>query len=247
MINARWTKRMQLTKTTKRAIWSGVVGLVVLTAFAPGSARAQDDDEENSIWNLDKRIINGFAKGLGLQRGDAPGIDYRERSPLVVPPSRDLPAPETTGTSRSAAWPVDADTKRREDVAARKKLDRRGYDEVREGRSLMPSEIDGPGTRSRGPDKPGKPSDADVDGTNYKPSDLGYFGGIFSGSAFGFGGQKEEYGTFTKEPPRQALTVPPVGYQTPSAAQPYGVSKDKARQSVTPLDPAVGVGSNPGR
>jgi hypothetical protein len=65
-------------------------------------------------------------------------------------------------------------------------------------------------------------------------------GGLFSWSGFGFGGQKEEIGTFTKEPPRQALTGPPVGYQTPSPEQPYGVSKEQIRRTVKPLDPAVG-------
>jgi hypothetical protein len=235
MMNALWTKRMKLTA------WTGVVGLVALTALAPGSARAQDDDE-NSIWNIDKRIINGFAKGLGLQRGDAPGIDYRERSPLVVPPSRDLPPPEAAGAGRSAAWPVDPDVKRREETAARKKLDRRGWDEDRENRSLLPSELGPTGSvPGRGSAPSGRPGDAaEADGKNYKPSELGYFGGLFSGSAFGFGGQKEEVGTFTKEPPRATLTVPPAGYQTPSVAQPYGVSKDKVRPTVTPMDPAVG-------
>ena len=31
--------------------------------------------------------------GLGVDTGDRAGIDYRERSPLVLPPSRDLPPP----------------------------------------------------------------------------------------------------------------------------------------------------------
>ena len=38
---------------------------------------------------------------------------------------------------------------------------------------------------------------------------------------------KEEYATFTGEPARGRLTEPPAGYRTPSAAQPYGVGKDK--------------------
>ena len=53
-------------------------------------------------------------------------------------------------------------------------------------------------------------------------------------------GEKEEVGTFTKEPPRSSLTTPPVGYRTPSGAQPYGISKSTPRPTVTPLDPAVG-------
>jgi hypothetical protein len=67
----------------------------------------------------------------------------------------------------------------------------------------------------------------DADGSAVLPSQLGYFGGLFSWSSFGFGlvQPKEEVGTFTREPPRAALTAPPVGYQTPSPAAPYGVTK----------------------
>jgi hypothetical protein len=238
------TRQAKGYRTSKRAAWIGVLSVVVLTALAQGSARAADDDDDSSIWNLDKRIINGFAKGLGLQRGDQLGIDYRERSPLVVPPSRDLPQPEVGGTARSAAWPVDPDTKRKQDAAAKKKLDRRGWDEDRENRALLPSELDPPGSRraSTGSTTTGRPSDGSetVDGSNLQPSQLGYLGGLFSGSAFGFGGPKEEYGTFTKEPSRSTLTAPPTGYRTPSAAQPYGVGREVVRQRVDKLDPAVG-------
>ena len=42
----------------------------------------------------------------------APGIDYRERSPLVIPPTRDLPPPQAAGTASSnPAWPREADRK----------------------------------------------------------------------------------------------------------------------------------------
>jgi hypothetical protein len=236
--------RMDRHWTRKRIAWIGVLSAVVLTALAQGSARAGDDDDDaNSIWNLDKRVIDGFAKGLGLKRGDELGIDYRERSPLVVPPSRDLPPPETAGANRTAAWPVDPDAKRRQDAATKKKLDRRGWDEDAESRPLLPSELNPPGT-SR-PSTTGSTArttngNENANGTNMQPSQLGYFGGLFSGSAFGFGGPKEEYGTFTKEPARSSLTAPPVGYQTPSAAQPYGVSKDQTRQRPDKQDPAVG-------
>src|SRR5262249_44022740 len=125
--------KKQLTKHMRLTALSGVLGLVVLTALAQGSARAQDDDDKNSIWNLDKRIFDGFAKGLGLQKPTELGIDYRERSPLVVPPNRALPPPEPEGANKAAAWPVDPDIKRREERAA-KKLDRRGYDEERDNR-----------------------------------------------------------------------------------------------------------------
>jgi len=216
-----------------------ILGGAMVLAVAPGSARAQDDDKD-SIWNLDKRIFDSVAKGIGLQRGDSVGLDYRERSPLVVPPTRDLPPPEKQGANRNAAWPVDPDAKRRvERSGSRKVLDARGFDDEWRGRSLNPSELNPAGAQSRtATNKPA--GNTGVDGRNENPSELGYMGGLFSWKGFGFG-QTDERGTFAKEPPRQALTGPPTGYQTPSPEQPYGVSKERARQGpVKPLDPAVG-------
>jgi hypothetical protein len=245
MFDVRWkTRKMQARSTTWSITCSifsaAVLGGAVVLAIAPGSARAQDDDKD-SIWNLDKRIFEGFAKGLGLQKGDAVGLDYRERSPLVVPPTRNLPPPETQGAKQAAGWPVDPDAKRRaERSGSKKQLDSRAFDDEYRGRALTPSELNPPGA-PRGRTATNKPSgNADPDGTSQRPSELGYMGGLFSWSGFGFGGQKEEIGTFTKEPPRQALTVPPVGYQTPSSEQPYGLGKERTRRTVTPLDPAVG-------
>src|SRR5436305_7628532 len=105
MINSRWTKH------ARRSALAGVLGLAVAIAFAQGAARAADDDDEgggkSNIWNLD--LIDGVAKGLGLKSPNDKSIEYRERSPLVVPPSRSLPPPEAAGTNRNAAWPVDPD------------------------------------------------------------------------------------------------------------------------------------------
>jgi hypothetical protein len=235
------------SKHTRRNARAGVLALVLLAAFAQASVRAEDDDDDkNSIWNLDKRFLDAFAKGIGLVKGGDPRVDYRERSPLVVPPTRNLPPPQSV-PKRAAEWPVDPDIKRREDSASRKKLDRRGYDydEDYETRALRPSELNKPGAK-KGSSKAGK-SDAERENdeaTNLAPSQLGYFGGLFSWSGLGFG-SKEEYGSFKKEPARRNLTEPPLGYQTPSPAQPYGIGKSTApRPTVTPLDPAVGEVAN---
>jgi hypothetical protein len=105
------------SKHTRHKARSGVLALILLAAFAQGSARTEDDDDKNSIWNLDKRLLDAFAKGLGLVRGDDPQVDYRERSPLIVPPNRNLPPPQSV-PKRPAEWPVDPDIKRREDSAS---------------------------------------------------------------------------------------------------------------------------------
>jgi hypothetical protein len=223
MMKSRWTKRL------KRAAGGGALGLAVLMACAAVSARAADDDDsdKNSIWNLDQRILGDFMRSLGLRNGNEPQIDYRERSPLVVPPSRNLPPPEASVSPRNPAWPVDPDVKRKRDADAKRKVQSsRGYDIDREGRVLTPSELNPPGARTTtGSVTPGTPAGSTSDGKPLLPSELGYFGGLFSAAGFGFGAQKDEVGTFTAEPPRTSLTAPPVGYQTPSPAQPYGVTK----------------------
>jgi len=230
MIDRRWTQ------LARRTAVGGVLSLVVLTAFAQGAARAQED-EANSIWNLDKRLMDGFAKGLGLKSPTDSPVEYRERSPLVLPPSRNLPPPEVEGAGRTAAWPVDPDQQRRKAAATKKKTGvSRADDDDYQMRTLSPSEVNGSGPATGSPGRGNTGSGA---GSNETPSQLGYFGGLFSWNSL-WGGQKEEYGTFTREPARDSLVAPPVGYQTPSAAQPYGVSKEKVRQRVTPLDPAVG-------
>ena len=65
---------------------------VALASAAVGlhtnGARAGDDDPDESF-------VSKFMRGIGIKRTgvDTSGIEYSERAPLVVPPTRDLPAP----------------------------------------------------------------------------------------------------------------------------------------------------------
>jgi len=78
------------------------IGLAV-TVAAP--ARAADDGEaQASAWAK-------FMQTLGLKKtpdaaGTDAGINYTERSPLVVPPSRDLPPP-ASDSPPGGDWPKD--------------------------------------------------------------------------------------------------------------------------------------------
>lgn len=45
---------------------------------------------------------------IGLEKGPNSGINYTERPPLVVPPSRDLPPPVTDAAVPAPDWPADA-------------------------------------------------------------------------------------------------------------------------------------------
>ena len=224
----------------KQVAWAAACSLLLLAAVQ-GNARAEDE-QEDSIWNLDTRIYKGLMQSLGLRSSNDQTIDYRERSPLVVPPGRDLPPPEATGTVPAAAWPVDPDQKRRKAAtAAKRNKPDPSYALDRDGVPISPSELDPAGAKPRSGSGGGSNAPTgDADGSPMLPSKLGYFGGLFTGKAFGFGiGEKDEVGSFTREPPRQALTAPPPGYQTPSPAAPYGVTK-RNETKVVPLDPAVG-------
>src|SRR5262245_53512436 len=144
----------------------GLIGAVLIAGA--GRAVAADDDEPS----FDQKIKDGFMSALGIKGG--PDIDYRERSPLVLPPKIDLPPPQADTTAPN--WPVDADQKRRREESKR----RRDID-VEESRPLRPSELNvGQPTRSRTP----APTQEQIEGKPSRPSDLGYSGGIL-GSLWG--------------------------------------------------------------
>ena len=91
-----------------------------------GAARAGDDDDEDDK-TFEEKIIEGIMKGIGGTNMENQGIDYRERSPLVVPPKLDLPPPAGTTAEVKAPpnWPKDPDDARRKAaIAARKKANK---------------------------------------------------------------------------------------------------------------------------
>ncbi len=238
MMQARWVRQ---------AAAVGGLALLALAFGAPVSAQAQRDDsvETNSIWGLEQRIIGTFARGLGLRDPNAPAIDYRERSPLVVPPSRELPPPQARVTPGDPAWPVDPDVaKARKQADIKRKQGSANARTAREnqGTPLTPEQLNPTGStapaqsnRSNAP-APG----SDPDGRQVAPSELGYFGGLFTPRAWGFGlgRNQSETATFTGEPPRSQLTEPPPGYQVPSPAHPYGTTHRTERTKVQAFDPA---------
>jgi hypothetical protein len=216
--------KFSLTAVSRAAI-GGLLGAALLAAGAP--ARAADDGVP-----LDTKIIRGLMESLGL-REDGTSIDYSERAPLVIPPSHTLPPPERSDAAlvNNPAWPVDPDVKRRKEEAAREQKESAVNSDLKllhEGTALRPDELT-PGPKSR------KAVRQSADGS-YTSSPNGYDSQLppdklgSKGSLFGnlFGPDKPDLGSFTREPPRTALTEPPAGYQTPSPGQPYGISKTKA-------------------
>ena len=153
--------------------------------------RAADDEDEDDK-TFEEKIIEGIMRGIGGTNMENRGIEYRERSPLVVPPKLDLPPPAATAAEVKAPnWPKDPDEQRRKAaVAARKKENK---DPREAARILTPAELAVGKTaatarKDNDPVQPGTSNNNPI----LSPSQLGYSGG-FSGL---FGGSKTETAPF---------------------------------------------------
>ena len=213
---------MRLTKVFTSCTAFGLA-LGAAAVLLSASARAADDDV-----SVDQKFMRSIMDGLGLKRDGEATINYRERAPLVLPPSRDLPPPERRdAVTANPAWPKDPDVARRKAEAATER-DRNISDERElEQNQLRPDQLT-PGGRAKkkqASSDNGYQAPASGLGSQIMPSELGYKGNLFGTM---FGSKKEETAKFTGEPPRDSLTDPPPGYQTPSPDQPYGVGKATA-------------------
>src|SRR4051812_49829933 len=113
--------RMLQTTSLTRALRLAAITLGIGLVMTAGPVRAGDDEEDDKTF--EEKIIEGLMAGIGGTNMENRGIDYRERSPLVVPPKLDLPPPESLKTEiKDPNWPKDPDVARRKAaIAARKK------------------------------------------------------------------------------------------------------------------------------
>ena len=205
-------------RLSMRAVLLATATLAVLVPTMAAYAADGDDDED-----FDNKIFRNVLEGLGLRSSDK-GINYRERSPLVVPPNLTaLPAPEAAAGNAPANWPVDQDVKRAKAEKAAKRSARylQGDSVMEDGRVLRPDEMARSG-RATGKRDESQITTKEESERPSKPSALGYVGNIFS-DAFKSGNEQDVV-VFRGEPARESLTEPPVGYQTPSPTQPYGLT-----------------------
>jgi hypothetical protein len=222
------------SETLRRGVRLAVIALGVGLVMTTGAARAQDDDDDDKTF--EEKIIEGIMSGIGGTNMDNRGIDYRERSPLVVPPKIDLPPPAAATTEIKAPnWPKDPDEARRKAaIAARKKSK---PDTIEQSRILTPDELSKGKTASRSPANAGDSSLPGDPGANaiLSPSQLG-----FSGFTNVFG-NKAETAPFKGEPTRESLTQPPAGYQTPSPNFAYGTGpKESLNKEYNPAQGKYG-------
>jgi hypothetical protein len=189
-----------------------------LAVLAARPALAQEDNEPNEL----QKVFGA----IGLLELPKDPIDYNERSPLVVPPSTELPKPGGGGDLRALnpEWPVDQDVKRKKEAAkvARKPIDKT-TDAFYGGLRVNPNQLKGMGPTAKDTEVM---SEREKTGSwRVLPSELGFKGW----------GQKTEM-QFEKEPERTSLLQPPSGYQTPSANAPYGIVEEEKMQSSKPYD-----------
>ena len=226
-----------------RAFRLAVIPLGLGLVMLPGAARAGDDDRTFS-----EKLVDGFYGAIRGTNMDNHGIDYRERSPLVVPPTLDLPPPASSGNANLSNWPKDPDERKRKAIIAEKKKNAPPPARVRvstdETGAVTPAaqpiniappvEAAATPQTTGAPPRPGYASDPNstvrTDPVYDKPGDLLSGGAQAISDALGttnlFGSGKASVpfqpGT---EPVREALTQPPAGYQVPSANYEYGPEK----------------------
>lgn len=205
-------------------VTSGVamVGLVVCAGTT--LARAGDDDSDSS----NTSFYDSFLKVIGVEGG--PDIQYGERSPLVVPPTRDLPPPMANQAPAVPDWPKDPDMTRQKRAKVQEKRKPQPDYVLDSSRPLSPAELKVPGplptsTGGRAPDADPEAQPVTPAVTQRGNRNLFSFDNIFNHN-------KPEYATFTGEPQRANLTDPPPGYLTPSPDQPYGVGPEHKKYEV---------------
>jgi hypothetical protein len=215
------------SRLAARALRLAAIVIGVGLVLGAGPLHAQDAEETDDGKTFERKLIDNLMSGLGGKKIDDGTIDYRERSPLVVPSKIDLPPPQTGRAKLAPNWPKDPDEAERK--AAREAYKQKEKSPEEQRMPLMPSEMvqkKPRGSKSEPVTPGGNNSNSPI---MMLPSELGYTSGLFSNP---FGGGKPEAEKFVSEPERTDLTQPPSGYQTPSPNFAYGTGQIKAPKEV---------------
>lgn len=219
------------SKASMRVLRLSAIVIVIGLMAGTGHVRAQDaDDEDGPQKSFERGVLDNVMSSIGGRRIEDGTINYRERSPLVIPSNTNqLPPPASRKAKLAPNWPKDPDEAERK--RAREEASKPAMSPEEARMPLMPSELAAKTSRKGRTDttagsNSNNPSDSSF---MLSPSQLGYTGGLFSNA---FGGNKEETATFTGEPERSDLTEPPKGYQTPSPNFAYGTGPSKGQQMV---------------
>jgi hypothetical protein len=230
-----------------RALLACGFAACLMAAHGAAPARAGDNSGDNSNdaaqagddgsaddW-IDTKIVKGILNGIGLKNTVEPGINYHERSPLVVPPTRDLPPPQAVAPPPDAAWPKDRDMRPRKVVTKKRESKPATEAEQEDMRQLRPEELRGPKAAKRTADAGPAP---DTTGEQLTPKQLGFQG--FNLNPTKWFDRTPDVVEFRKEPSRDTLTDPPAGLRTPSPKYTYGTKNSLEPEKNGQHDVAVG-------
>jgi hypothetical protein len=218
----------------------------VLAGGGISVARAADDGSN------DDTLLAKVLQKLGLQAppDQSPDISYSERSPLVVPPSRDLPPPVAEAPP-GADWPKDA-AKPRKHVRSKSQPPApaavatvpaapadggaaagQSAPAPQGGQAAAP----GPAGQAPPPQSGQAAAPAQTGSVARVPNPTPQSSSWWNPKSWF---SREEYATFATEPAREDLTDPPAGYRTPSPDQPYGVGPERKKKNAEqPWTPTV--------
>lgn len=165
----------------------------------------------------------GILNAIGLTSPDKPNIEYRERAPLVVPPSTDrLRNPEQSTAERNPQWPQDPDViaRRKKAEEARQPLAKERRYDVNEG-AQVPLAVGQQRNRYAG-----VPTTGDY-GFNQGATDR--IPNLTPEQVRNALANQSTSGPATKpgeEPKRQYLTEPPTGYRKAAAGAPVKATSE---------------------
>ncbi len=191
---------------------------LVIGCAGQGAFAADDEDEEKPLIDTTDHAAHFAGPRLAARRNR-----HRISRTLAAGAAGQQATAEAGGSAakKTAGWPDDPDVKRAKQRRDAEK-NRKAYTEGVDDRPLLPNEYARKGTVNDLPTILGggkSAEEAEKPSTVYELGSKSLWSKTF--------GNKDEYTTFTGEPPRQSLLEPPRGYRTPSPAQPYGVGKEK--------------------
>ena len=158
---------------------------------------------------LFKNLLEGTFGG----KSGGDDIDYRERAPLVVPPSSALPRPQDPASARNAAWPNDPDVQRRKDEANRPAF---VLTEKARNNPILSQEELRRGRTARAEQAPTIVEEHSNYNNQIQPIRVG------KDLASRRNQVAEDTLTYGSEPQRRLLTEPPTGYRRPAGTAALG-------------------------
>src|ERR1700753_1144266 len=169
------------SKVPARTLQIVAVALGVGLVMSADLARAQDDDDDDDK-TFEEKIIGNITAAICATNMENKGIDYRERSPLVVPPNLNLPPPGSASTEVNVPnWPKDPDEARRKKAVEARKKERK-KDFYQEARPVSPAELNvartAPGTSGGTRDSDSAAPGGMPQANPLSPSQLGFTGRV---------------------------------------------------------------------